>query len=395
MPSPAVKPRSGPAPQQRPSIPFTRASRKRSQLAFDTGALVLSAVASTQINPIQVPPGGFLRYIEIGVTITASNAGAAVTTFKPDAPFSVIQSLALVNSAGDTIIVPVTGYQLFLMNKYGVASEDAPWCDPRKDVGFLVTPGASITVGGNATFSLRVPVEIDPRDAFCAISNSAANKTYNLQIILSSLPGVYGVSPSAGATCRLIGVLYYWAIPNGANSAGTAQETEPYGSGSVSAWRFQAPPLTAGDKLIQLTNVGAVLRSIIFTLRNAAGARIGTPATTDWPAISYFLLNNDPLFYLPQQQWLTDTATSYGYTDTVAFDAAGGMDTGVYVMHHFMDQRGRVLVDGPRDQWLPTVDATLLQLRGTSFGAAAATLEILTNEVRPASAAALYSPNVS
>lgn len=406
MTTPLVRPRRAPAPArgaaaagagaaagaagtQAPALPvtpFTRAARKKNQLSFSTSNVL--GAAQVQLQPIEVTPGGFLRFIELQVVGTTAG-NAAATAFAADAPWNVISFISLTNSAGDTIIVPVTGYQLFLINKYFAMSEDPPNCDPRRDPNYAVTTGAGAT-GGSFNFSLRIPLEIDPRDAFCAIPNSAANKAYQLQIMLAPTTTVYTTAPTAAPTVAITGYNYFWTQPRSESGAGNPQEAYPRGNGSVSLIRLQTIATTQGDKINKLTNVGNVLRQVMFVLRTAAGAR----SAADWPAISQFLINNDTMFYLPTAQWQADMAVAYGY-NMAAVELAGGLDNGVFVVPYFNDQRGRIMCDGPRDQWLPTLDATLLQHRGTSFGATAATLEVITNEIKPVSADALYSPNVS
>jgi hypothetical protein len=66
----------------------------------------------------------------------------------------------------------------------------------------------------------------------------------------------------------------------------------------------------------------------------------------------------------------------------------------VYVLSDFNAQHERVTPDGPRDQFLVTVDATLFQFEANVFGATAQGFTYLQNEIKPNSAAAVYSLNV-
>lgn len=382
-PAPARTNSPGTQKPAQPSIPFTRAARRKTQLSFTAGPVVLGA-NQVQIGPIQIPAAGYLRYLEVTITGTTA-ANAAVVTFAADAPWNVIAFLSVTNAAGDTIVVPITGYHLMLMNKWGALAEDPPFCDPRLS-GFTVTTGVGGGLGGSFSFTLRIPMEIDPHDAFCAVPNLAANKAYQVQLMFAPNATIYGVTPTTPPSVSVTGIAHFWTQPNPVNGVGTPQEVAPLGAGSVSMWRLQTIPVTQGDKIFQLTNVGNVIRTIIYILRTAAGAR----TSADIPATWQIVLNNDTLFYLPDGLWSGDMQSSYGYTAAGA-DAAATLDTGVRALHYFMEQNGRVRCDAPRDQWLPTLDATLLQTRGTSFGAAAATLEVLTNEIKPVSAAALYN----
>ena len=218
-------------------IPFTRAAREKSFLAFDTGVVSVSAAATTQISPIQLPAAGFLKYIEVVVTATAAG-NAAVVAFNVDAPWNTLNYVSLTNSAGDTIITPMTGYQLFLINKYGAIGAEPPFADPRGDSLYGVVPGAGAT-GGSYTFQLRIPLEIDPRDAYGAVPNLASNKAYNLQFILSSSATVYSVAPTVVPGVRLQGTAYFWSQPFAQTPFGTGQATSPDSDGSVSMWRLQ------------------------------------------------------------------------------------------------------------------------------------------------------------
>jgi hypothetical protein len=118
----------------------------------------------------------------------------------------------------------------------------------------------------------------------------------------------------------------------------------------------------------------------MFVLRNAAGAR----EDTDWPAVCELFLDNVPMFYLPRNYWLSWMSRVYGFQNAPGSrDGKYTLDTGVYVIPFFAMQEGQALANGRRGQYLPTLDASLLQLRGTSWGATASTLEIITNSVQP------------
>jgi hypothetical protein len=369
-----------------PAIPFTRASRKKTKQAFTTGPFVLGVNAQT-LTPIQIPPGGFLEFVDLLITCTTAG-NAAVVVFAADAPWNALAYIDLRNSAGDSVIVPFNGYQLYLINKYGVLGIDTPNGDPRRSPAFFATAGVGAGLGGSFQMLLRVPLEIDPRDAFCSVPNLAANKAYQLQLGLNANAPIYTTPPTTPGSVTIQGLMGYWSQPNQMNAAGVNQEVKPVGNGSVSLWRLQPAVVSAGDRLTQLLNVGNVLRSIIFTLRTAAGAR----TAADWPATSQVVLNDDILFYLPTGYWSHYIAQDYAY-NTGAVEAAGGLDNGVFVVSQLNNQRGSVQSDGPRDQYLVTYNTTLLQLRSTVFGGAASTLEIITNEIKPISALALYNPN--
>lgn len=386
-----AKPQSTPggnaAPAQ-PAIPFTRAARMKSNVAFQTGNTTLTTSAQP-LPPIQIPAAGYLASLELLVTVT-STGNSATVALQADAPWTVFNQVSLVNSAGDNIITPLSGYQLYLVNKYGNFRGQAPFVDPKRDPAYTALTTGSGATAGSGAFRLFIPIEIDPSQAFCSLPNLAANKSYLLQFQLSALASTFSTAPNGTVTLSMQIIAHYWSQPAAANAAGVPQQTAPTGVGSVSLWQLETIPVTAGDRIVQLHNVGNVMREVIFVLRTAAGAR----TSADWPALSQILLNNDLLFYKPTAAWQGGMAESFGY-DTGAIDAAGGLDTGVFVLYDFMSpENGHVSPSSMRDQYLPTLDATLLQFRGTNFGASASTLEVISNAVKPISAAALYEPHV-
>jgi len=367
-----------------PAIPFPIAARRKYALGLTSNSVVMSATGATSnLGPLEIPPTGFLRYLDIILSgVTSGNAAA--TAFKADAPFNAIAYLTLTNAAGDTIIVPIDGYALYLFNKYGALSEDPPWSDPKQSQIYLATTGAGGT-GGSFTVPLRIPLEIDPETAFGSIPSMASNKSLQLGLQISPTSAVYSTAPTTPPTVQVTAYQAFWAQPKPDNGRGTPQATVPDGNNSIMMWRLDTPNVAPGDKIIKFNNVGNVLRMFILVYRTAAGAR----TDADIPATHIFRLNNDEMYYLPDTIWQDDITAAYGYTATTR-DVANGLDTGVRPFHYFMASDGRVRCSSPREQYLPTLDTTLFQYRGTSFGAAMSTLQIYTCEVKPTSSAALY-----
>lgn len=394
--TPANRQPSAGAQRAQPPIPFCRASRRKSIQAFTftTGNMVGAAV--TPLAPIELPAAGFLRDIELLVTITSTGNAATVAnpTGNHDVPWNYISSMQITNAAGDTIYVPMGGYFYYLVHKWSGVYQP-PFNDPRNLPQFAApTTGAGATAGTGA-FILNIPFELDPRDAFCALPNLAANKAYQVLINVNPVSTVYaggGTAPNGTVTLNFTMTLNYWSQPNPANGAGMPQETAPGGVGSVSLWRLQSQVVTAGNKITQLLNVGNVIRDIVFVLYDNASPSKRTSA--DWPAISYIRLNNDQLFYKPSSNWESQMKLFFGFGSTAQTkDTAGNQDFGVYVIGDLLAQHGSVEPDNPRDQYLVTLDSTLLQHEAANFGAAAGTLFIMTNEVKPIRASALYSLN--
>lgn len=368
-----------------PMIPFPRASRIKSQQAYSASFTI--GASAQQLPPLDVPAGGFVKFLDFDFVMTTAGNSAA-TAYQNDGPWSVIQSISVTNAAGNSIYVPITGYQWMLTNKYMSPGVDPQFFDPRADPYYSATTGSGAT-GGSFRFRLRLWFERDPRDAFLALPNMASNRQYKINIMLAPETAVYTVVPTTDGTLAVTATAYYWSQPQPVNALGVAQQTAPLSNGGVGLIRVQTVNLTPGDKTIKLENVGNIWRSAVFVLRTAASAR----TESDLPATSWLRLNNDNLFWYTLQQWRRDMAQHLGFTSSTA-EAARGPDNGVLAWTYLNAQHGNSRADGPRAQWLATLDATLLQLQGTSFGATAATLEVITDEIQVRDAAALYSLNV-
>jgi len=382
---------------QAPAVPFPIASLKRIRSSFDTGNIALG-----QATPaIEIPAtGGYARFLEVEVTaITAANAAAVA--FQADAPSNVLSFVEFLPPSGDPPIVPHTSYQIILWNKYGAFSAKPPFCDPLKNPFWSATAGA-VATGGSFYVKFRIPFEIDPATGFCSITNSAANKSYLLNLIVNTSAALYSVAPTTPPTIRVIGSIYYWDEPAAQTRQGTSQVPGPLGLGSFSQLRLDQPPITAGDKYIKVNNGGPVLRMLGVVLRTGAGVRVANTAITDIPQVWDFVFNTRDRWLISDTMLLHDIALAYGYGQGYAgtklvptlptVDGPGGFDNGVRFFPYFMEY-GDINPMYPRSQYQVTGDATLTQIRGISFGANVATMEILANLIRPASSQALYPPN--
>ena len=89
------------------------------------------------------------------------------------------------------------------------------------------------------------------------------------------------------------------------------------------------------------------------------------------------------------QRWMS---RFYGYFGTAtAKPTAGALDNGVYVSFYWSALFDTASNFGPANQLLPTDATTKLQVRGSTWGASASYLEVLTRMIRPVSGAALFA----
>ena len=353
------------------ALPFAIASRVMSRLSI-ANTTVLGA-GNTPTTPIQIPAVGFLRRLQLKFTMTFT----AGTAFPADGPFALINSIEFRTAAGNQLIVPVTGYQLYLMNKYGHPQIMSPYSDP-KFVSYSTTSGTA------ASFYLDIPFEIDPETGLGSIPALASNRNYQLGINYRSYSTVTGAT--AGSV-TVEAVAHYWTEPPASSASGLGQETQPQGLGTISQWLLETPSVNSGASTVTLHNTGNFMRNIIFVARNAAGAR----TEADWPALTEFILDNESMFYLPKDDWRFAMRRQFGLTAS-AMDAPNGIDSGVFVLP-FDTLVGSLSGDpaNSRSQYLPTLDSSQLQIKGSAFGAGISTVEILTNNITPSSSGDVFS----
>ena len=383
-PAPASLARSpmASAPAAPAAIPFTRGS---SLATMQDATRSYTAGASDQI---QLQTNSFLENLVLDFSLTTSGNSASVA-FAEDAPWSVIQSIELSDPANQAIITPISGYGLYLLNKY-LPDTDC-FFDPQMDPNYSAVTGTGAT-GGSFSFRLVVPVEHRKRDALGAVNNSAANQRYLLTLnIIQAFSSLYSTAPTTEATTLSLKITQaYWTSPPATvtTSAGSSPVSQtPAGLGTVGFVRYETHTDVSGggEPQIQLSNVGDYLSSIIFVLRSSTGAR----DSADWPAVFNWWVNGFQVFALPTNYFVRQLARFYGYT--AAIGTPGGLDTGVFPLYQLYSLFDRAANFGPANQYLATDATTKLQILGSTWGAKAGKLEVFTRAIRPVSGAALFA----
>lgn len=353
-------------------VPFTRAAREHVEQFVDASQIITST--STQLGPYDVPAYGFMRGIFLQVDATGG-AGTSTVTALEDAPWSAIQEVSVLDVNGAPIVGPLSGFDLYLIHKYGGYSYSS---DPRQSPQYsAVATGASAS--GNFAFMLRIPIEVNGRDALGSLANQNASSTYKLRITLAPSSSIYGTAPNTTLpTVRIRASLDAWSQPTTVDLRGNSQATLPPAHGTTSYWSKTTMNLGSGNNTVRLPRVGNYLRNLIFVFRATSD---GTRATADTqfpdPAALYW--DTRLLQQKSQKLWQHQMQTRYDLTGSA--EGARGRDKAVYVegyTHDFDGQAGFEL----RDLWLPTVQSTRLELQG-SFGVAG-TLTVITNDVSPA-----------
>lgn len=360
-----------------PVVPFIRASSEHREPAGIDFSRQLTTGGTQNPGNLEVPAYGYVRSLVLVVTATGAVAG----TLAENGPWSVLQDIALTEPNGSVIAQFTDGYELYLANKYG-GYRNPMGADPK------ASPAFTQDAAGNFTFVLRIPVEINLRDALGSLPNQTAAATFKVRVNLASGAsgaGLYtGTAPTTQPTVRVVGYLEAWDQPE-ASSGGATNQITPPAMNTTQFWSTTILPVAAGANTIRLPRVGNHIRNLIFVLTRTGGTRANGDA--DFADPLTLLLDTRPLDTVSKTLFRNQMYERSGYggrapggalTAALANDTAGGLDNGVFVYdfaHEFDGVYGREMRDG----WLPTLGSTRLEIQG-SF-ANAGQLRVMTNDV--------------
>jgi len=357
----AAPAKNGDAPKVVAANPFVRAASQVTEGAFHDATTALSAASATQISDQDVPAFGYLRSILLRVTGSGGAAGATNAVADEDAPFSVLSDITLNDVNGRSLIGPISGFDLYLINKWGGY---AYACDAKSAPGY-----AAVDADGDFDFILRLPVEVSVRDGLGSLPNQNSSATYKLAYSVNAADNVYTTKP--GTTLPSVRVRAYaefWSPVEAVDPSGVPNMTEPPAVGTTQHWTKSTPNVAGGsENRIRMTRVGNMIRTLIFVVRDSSGDRQTTAfpdaLRLEWDQRNLHVFSRDVLRH---QMWET---------------SGEDIEAGVLVVSFAADLDGKIGAE-MRDQWLPTTEATRLELVGT-FGAAASNLQVLTNDIAP------------
>lgn len=372
--APAAAPRqtrNGQAPVA--TVPFIRASGEHIEPTGIDVSRVLTT--STQdLGVFDIPAYGYLRGLTVVVTATGG-AGAAVAG-NEDAPFNVLQNIAITEPNGAQLSAFNSGYDWYLAMKWGgygfIVGNDAK-ASP------VYSPIAAAT--GNFSFLLRLPIELSTRDGLGSLPNQNAAASFKFRCQLAALATVYSTVP--GTTAPTVRVRVYqqaWDQPN-PTDGNAANQVAPPAVNTTQFWSTQVFTVSAGAQTIRLTRVGNWIRNLIFEFRRGGTSRANGQA--DFPDPMTMFVDARPIEILERNnlaQQMFERTGFGGAHGTVfpAYDSPNGLDNGVFVRDFTHEFDGSLGTEN-RDLWLPTLGSTRLELQG-SF-ANAGTLTVLTNDV--------------
>lgn len=364
-------------------VPFIRGSGKSTWKFKSWSGLTLQA--NTQdFDSNEIKAYDYMRALILEVVTTGN--GGATGTAQADAPFNMFTTIKVYQPNGQTMYNVSSGRNAMYIQKYGMYRANS---DPRSDPNFLVS-------GSQATFRLRIPFELDLRDALGSLPNKDAGAPFNIDFSLNTLSKVFGTGQGTSPTFAVNLYLEAYDQPPTTLNGQDVQTTPP-NMNTLQRWTEQNITMSTGEFDVRVRKLGNYVREIIWIMTNSAGARIGGPASqaASWAADpSQIVLDEDTKDNITQNAWFSRMWETWGYggiqsgtaatlsatsNGAVAFDSAGGLDTGVYVTQYFLNERTQ---DEDTNLYLPTIESEDYNLRG-SWGTNCYKMTALVGEVLP------------
>lgn len=396
--APADAPDGAPAaPQAASVVPFVRGSGKGKYKFYSKSGLTLTS-ASQDLGPLDIKAYDYMRSILVTVTTTA--AGGITGTAQADAPFNVFTNMAVKQPNGQTMYQVSTGYNAAMIQKYGFYRG---FGDPRADPTYFVN-------GSWASFAVRIPFELDLRDALGALPNKDAAAPFSLELTLNTLTNVFGTSQGTSPTLTVEAWLEAYDQPPTVLNGQPVQTTPP-NMNTLQRWTEQNITMSTGQFDARVRKLGNYLRMLLPIMRNSSNVRIGlaTSGTTASLASTNFadpvqiVLDEDVKDNISGEDWKRRTWEVWGYgatfpgtattvasgvatagaasgaTPSEGMDTVNGLDTGVFPIQYCVDQRDAT---ENTNFYLPTIESEDYLLRG-SWGSAVSKLVTLVCEVLP------------
>lgn len=357
-------------------VPFVRGSGK-GKYKFYSKSLTLTS-ATQDLGPIDVKAYDYMRSLLVTFTTTAN--GGATGTAAADAPFNAFTNIAVKQPNGQTMYQVSNGLHAAYIQKYGYYRQ---FGDPREDPNFSVN-------GSAATFAIRIPFELDMRDALGALPNKDAAAPFSLELTLNTLTNVFGTGQGTSPTFTVEAWLEAYDQPPTMLNGQPVQTTPP-NMNTLQRWTEQNITMSTGQFDARVRKLGNYLRLLIPVMKNSSNARI---VTNGWADPLQIVLDEDVKDNISQADFQRRIWELWGYggiqsgtsatggtasTAAIAIDTPGGADTGVWPIQYFAD--GRDITENT-NFYLPTIESEDYLLRG-SWGSAVSKLVMLVGEVLP------------
>lgn len=349
--------------QQQAYVPFSRASRLRTDAGRQLTGTITTATQQLSFTPL--PTTGYLSTLYLVVVATAAGNSATVA-FQADAPWNFFRTILFRDATGIPILNLLTGYQAYLAAKWGAYRLGRP---EGSSLAFSTTTGSGAT-GGSFTFILPIYQEFG-RDTLGVLANMDASAGYQLDLTVAASTDIYSTAPTTLPPFTINLWLESYTNPPKTLEGNPTRDTPP-ALGSTQFWSVQNYNWSGtAEQTVQIVRVGNLIRDMILVFRNTSSpaARSATVVPSSLANIRFELDQT----YLMNQSVIMNQFINYRYW---TYD----LDTGI-ILYGFCYDPDNLPTGEYGDRWLATLAQTRIALIFTP--GAAGSLEVLINDITP------------
>lgn len=360
---------------EQPVMPraFIVGSRNNDKPDFDQGSITLTT-SEQRLNAYQISPSGYLRGVWLLVENTAVNTTDTTVAYEEDGPFNVLSSIRFLDTNSQPIIGTLTGYDVYILNKYGGYMFQG---DAKASAVYSASTGTA-TDAGSFTFVLYLPLEIVARNALGAQLNKSGAAQYSLEMFAAAEGTVFSTEPATSSTVRVRATLDSWLDPEPSDALGNPVEQDPPLLNTTQYWHKQNYVINSGQQFTRLQGIDGLVRLLIFIARRTSSTRAN--GESDWP--DPFTLKYEESLLMQSRVralWRYWIGLTYGYD--AANEASKGRDDGVYPIWNFFNDWNLKPGNELARKYLPMSSASNLEIDGTWGNGV--TLDLLVNKVVP------------
>jgi len=351
-------------------LPFTNAALRYREKIFSRTGFTLSTVTQDVSPPGNaIKSYGYLRRLLIHVRGSGGTGG----TLAADGPWNFFSQVSVTQPNGEEMFGGPTfsGYHAYLAAVHAgrtLNNDPATW----------TSYSAVVTA---PTFILPITFEMDAEKAVGALPNQDFSAPWKLQLTANTLANALG-APSPAPTFTIDVYMDCWTVPSPVNplNPNVQQEVGPPLLGTLNKWTLQQYTVPASSAFnVLLQRKGNAIRNLVLIIRNSSGVRLTTaifpdPLSLRWDGT--VIRSDDRAQLIVDDEYqtrggvaaATPVAAQIGVLAFQMSDIAG------------VDAQGVAENFGMGAFW-GTVQSSTIDIGGT-WGAAAATLEVLTNDVQ-------------
>lgn len=353
-------------------LPFMRGAIDHSEPFYDTTFTL--GVNTSNIGPIDIASYGFAKAIWCEIDI-ASSGNSATVALAEDAPWTALAEVAIQDVNGAPLFGPHGGFEAYLHHKYGGFRGQR---DPKLYQDFAALTTGSGGTAGTGKMRFRMNLERNNRDGLGALANMNASQAYKLRGTVNALLGIYTTVPNGAVTARVRFWLEAYSQPGPYDAQGRPQAQFPPANETTGFSSRIQPPTVAGANTIRHNRVGNMIRNLLYINRRAGTSRAN--GETDLAGLNLQWYIDTRLMTNMSIEMIRSRMLEQFQLSATAFEAAGGPDNGVFVLP-FCTELDGVAGYELRDMWLPTTQATRLEVTMTLPNSGV--LTVMTDDVAP------------